>query len=366
MEYYGQQPRRGMPVAAAALLGAIVGGLLVALLTYTLWGGNGAGTAMGPAGSIPQDEVLYKATAISDTIQPAVVGIANHQRTTNFLAGTSGLVERGSGTGFIYDAQKGYIITNQHVIDGAEEITVSLHDGRNLVAKVVGSDARTDLAVLEIEDRTNLVQVKIGDSNALRVGEPVIAIGNPGGMAFARSVTQGIVSALDRYLDLQGEASFKLIQTDAAINPGNSGGPLVNFEGEVIAINAAKSGYEGMGFAIPISDAEPVIKELIEKGYASHAALMVSINDRYRLTANSGMPEGCYVASVQPDAGAGQAGIKEGDIITAINGAAVKNSLQLSHELFKYNVGDTVDVTYYRDGASHVVKVTLSELRQDS
>ncbi|MCL1853990.1 MAG: trypsin-like peptidase domain-containing protein [Peptococcaceae bacterium] len=374
MEYYGQDRRRSiLPVFLAALLGAMVGGLLV------VWYMSNVKQA-GPVTNVG-DRVIdvgqyvasnpadYPATAISEALQPAVVGVSNFQKGGGYgFFGGSGLTEVGSGSGFIYDAANGYIVTNHHVIEDAAEIMVTLYDGRNVQAALVGGDTRTDLAVIRIGETDNLKSMPIGDSNSLRVGEPVIAIGNPGGQAFANSLTQGIVSALNRFLELRGEASFNLIQTDAAINPGNSGGPLVNFSGQVIGINAAKNnmrGFEGMGFAIPISDAEPVIKQFIEKGHASYAALLVSINEEYtpEYAAYINSPEGCYIARTESGGGAERAGIKAGDIVTAVNGAPTKNALQLSHELFKYNAGDTVDVTYYRDGASSVVRVVLGELR---
>ena len=380
MEYYGQGRRSSVvPVLLAALLGAVLGGLLVIWLVPSLY--QAGQVAGGPGGVEDSSRVIdveryiaanvadYPATAISDALQPAVVGVSNFQRGGGYsFSGGAELTEVGSGSGFIYDAEKGYIVTNNHVIENAAEIMVTLYDGRNVRAILVGGDTRTDLAVIRIEDTTDLRSAPIGNSNTLRVGEPVIAIGNPGGQAFANSLTQGIVSALNRFLELQGEASFNLIQTDAAINPGNSGGPLVNFSGQVIGINSAKNnmrGFEGMGFAIPISDAEPVIRQFIEKGYASYAALLISIQPEYtpEYAASRGLPEGCWVAHTEAGGGAERAGIKTGDIITAVNGVPTKNSLQLSHELFKFKAGDSVDVTYYRDKNSAVVRVVLGELR---
>jgi serine protease Do len=252
MEYYGQSRKRGfLPMLLSALLGAVLGGLLVVWAVPSIYknsflaGGNNSSGSGTIDVSFIQDQMdiegNYPATVISDALKPAVVGITNYQKSSLGFFGGTGLAEVGSGSGFIYDAKNGYIVTNHHVIDGAEEIMVALYDGRNLKAVVVGGDTRTDLAVIKISDTTNLKSMPIGNSGTLRVGEPVIAIGDPGGQAFAHSVTQGIVSALNRFVELQGEASFKLIQTDAAINPGNSGGPLVNFKGEVIGINAAKN-----------------------------------------------------------------------------------------------------------------------------
>ncbi|MCL1790483.1 MAG: trypsin-like peptidase domain-containing protein [Peptococcaceae bacterium] len=375
MEYYGRgQKRSVLPVFLAALLGALVGGALVVWYLSDFTKANPVTHVEDGIIDVGQyvadNPSEYPATAISEALKPAVVGVSNFQRgggTYGFFGGTE-LAEVGSGSGFIYDAAKGYIVTNHHVIENAAEIMVTLYDGRNVQATLIGGDTRSDLAVIQISETENLKSMPIGDSNSLRVGEPVIAIGNPGGQSFANSLTQGIVSALNRFLELKGEASFNLIQTDAAINPGNSGGPLVSFEGKVIGINSAKNnmrGFEGMGFAIPISDAEPVIRQFIEKGYASYAALMVSINEDYtpEYAAYIKSPEGCYIARTESGGGAERAGVKAGDIVTAINGAPARNALQLSHELFKYKAGDMVDVTYFRDGASYVVRVVLGELR---
>ncbi|UWG99323.1 trypsin-like peptidase domain-containing protein [Dehalobacter sp. DCM] len=315
------------------------------------------------------DTYSYPVVAISKTVGPAVVGIVNFQYSAyGYRFGTKGeLAEAASGSGFIIDADKGLVVTNNHVVAGAEKIVVSLADGREVTGEIVGTDERTDLAVVKIT-ADNLTDVALGDSTTLQVGQPVVAIGNPGGEDFARSVTAGVISATNRYLELQGESSFNLIQTDAAINPGNSGGPLVDYSGKVIGINAAKNsetGYEGMGFAIPISDAIPTIQQLIDKGYAVHPGILVSIDDRYtaEYASQQGWPEGAYINAVSVNGPAYKAGIREGDIITKIDGTAVSSSLELSHELFKHNVGDVVTVTYYRDDTTKDVKVTLAELK---
>ena len=309
----------------------------------------------------------FPVAQIAKVTGPAVVGIANFQ-SKGTLFGGGGPSEVASGSGFIVDAQHGYIVTNNHVITGAEKIVVSLADGRNLVAKLVGADDRTDLAVVQIADTKNLTATQQGDSTKLQVGEPVVAIGNPGGQEFARSVTTGVVSATNRILDIPGEASFNLIQTDAAINPGNSGGPLVNYQGQVIGINSAKNqeaGFEGMGFAIPISDALPTIKQLIEKGYASHPGLNVQIDPKYtaEYASQKGWPAGAYVSKVTLGGPAARAGIISGDVLTKINGKEIKSSLELTHELFKYNPGDKVTVTIFRNNKTQDVSVTLTEIK---
>lgn len=360
---------------AVALISALLGGVIAVALVPSIYGikqqtptnqvvlNSGATTP-----TVNTDEITnFPVAQIAKATGPAVVGIANF-RTTGALFGGSGLTEVGSGSGFIIDAEYGYIVTNNHVIAGAEKIVVSLADGRNINAKLVGGDRRTDLAVVKITDTLNLTATQLGDSSKLQVGEPVVAIGNPGGQEFARSVTTGVVSATNRILEIEGEASFNLIQTDAAINPGNSGGPLVNYQGQVIGINSAKNqqpGFEGMGFAIPISDALPTIKQLIEKGYASHPGLNVQIDPRYtaEYASQKGSPVGAYVAKVTPGGPAEKAGIRDGDVLTKIDGKDIKNSLGLTRELFKYKPGDTVTVTVFRDNKTLEVSVTLTEIK---
>jgi serine protease Do len=319
----------------------------------------------GGATQLSTADLNYPVVNISKTVGPAVVGIANFQSGKSFNGGN--LQEAGSGSGIIIDANKGYILTNDHVVAGAEKLVISLSDGRTLDGKLVGEDARTDLAVLQVSDTKGLVAAEIGDSTTLQVGEPVVAIGNPGGEQFARSVTTGIVSALNRILQLTGESSFNLIQTDAAINPGNSGGALVDLQGKVVGINSAKNnqtGFEGMGFAIPISDAWPVVTQLIQSGHASHVGMFVSINDSYNenYAQARGIPAGAMVANVSPNGPAAKGGVQAGDIITSIDDKTIKNYYDLTHELFKHKVGDTVKLAIYRNGTKLNVEVALAEL----
>ena len=360
---------------AVALICALLGGVIAVALVPSIYGNKQ---------QAPTNQVVLNGGATTPTINtegitnfpvaqiakatgPAVVGIANFG-SRGALFGGGGLTEVGSGSGFIIDAEHGYIVTNNHVVAGAEKIVVSLADGRNINAKLVGADKRTDLAVVQIADIKNLTATQQGDSSKLQVGEPVVAIGNPGGQEFARSVTTGVISATNRILDIEGEASFNLIQTDAAINPGNSGGPLVNYQGQVIGINSAKTqeaGFEGMGFAIPISDALPTIKQLLEKGYASHPGLNVQIDPRYtaEYASQKGWPAGAYVAKVTPGGPAEKAGIRVGDILTKINGQDIKSSLGLTHELFKYKPGDKVTVTIFRENKTVDVSMALVEIK---
>jgi serine protease Do len=382
MSYYNEQndySKRRRPsffsTLVIALISAVIGGVIAVALTPSIYGNKQAAptnqvilNGQGTTPAIKTDGTTnFPVVQISKAVGSAVVGIANFQA-KGTLFGGGGLTEVGSGSGFIIDAQHGYIVTNNHVVTGAEKLVISLADGRNLTAKLVGADERTDLAVVQISDTSNLTATQEGDSTKLQVGEPVVAIGNPGGQEFARSVTAGVVSATNRILDIPGESSFNLIQTDAAINPGNSGGPLVNYQGQVIGINSAKNqeqGFEGMGFAIPISDALPTIKQLIEKGYASHAGLNLQIDPRYtaEYASQRGWPAGAYVSKVTLGGPADRAGIIAGDVLTKINGKEVKSSLELTHELFKYSSGDKVTVTVFRSNKTVDVTVTLTEIK---
>ncbi|MDR1961507.1 MAG: trypsin-like peptidase domain-containing protein [Gracilibacteraceae bacterium] len=372
--------RKGGGVVFFALLAfccAILGSFVTLTLAPEIYGrsqpgvinnGNSVTIQQAAAGSggMIAAEGESPIVAVAEAVGETVVGIANFQHLRSWF-GNGELTEVSSGSGFIIDAANGYIVTNNHVVEDAEDLIISLADGRDVQGIVVGGDARTDLAVVKIEEIEGLRAATLGDSGALRVGQYVVAIGNPGGTEFARTVTWGIISATDRFLMLEGEASFKLIQTDAAINPGNSGGPLVNFDGHVIGINSAKNqsyGYEGMGFAIPISDALPVITQLLETGRVRHPALEIHIDDRYNeaYASYKGWPEGCYVAAVVTRGGADRAGIRAGDIIMTVNGEKVENSLKLTHRLFTLKPGDEVSVEYYRDGETYTAEVTLGEI----
>ncbi len=380
MSYYndsdnssGKRPRF-FSIVAIALVSGLLGGTLAIGIAPSIYGNKQSPSndltlnqSSTPPVNVSAGTSTLPVVEIAKAVGPAVVGIANFQ-SRGGLFGGDGPTEVGSGSGFVIDAKNGYIVTNNHVVLGAEKLVVSFADGRNLEGKLVGGDPRTDLAVVKVTDSKNLTSVQLGDSSKLQVGEPVVAIGNPGGQEFARSVTTGVVSATNRILNIEGESSFNLIQTDAAINPGNSGGPLVNYSGQVIGINSAKNqepGFEGMGFAIPISDAMPTVQQLIQKGYASHPAILVSIDGRYteEYATQKGWPAGAYVASVSIGGPAEKAGIKVGDIITKVNNIEVHNSLALTRELFKYKPGDKVAITYFRNASTKETQVTLTELK---
>ena len=271
-----------------------------------------------------------------------------------------------SGTGIIMSPD-GYVITNHHVITGALVISVLTNDNQEFEAALVGSDEMSDLAVLKIDAR-GLQAAEFGDSSKLRVGDSVVAIGDPLGVQLRGTMTNGIISAINRDLTV-GDRTMTLIQTNAALNNGNSGGPLINCYGQVIGINTVKmSSYytatasvEGLGFAIPISVAKPIIDELIENGYvAGRPAIGISgdsLPSYYRTYYR--LPDGVYVTSVNEGSDAKAKGIREGDIVTAINGEKICSIDELNTVKNQYAAGDEVTLTIYRSGTYYEVTVTL-------
>jgi serine protease Do len=296
---------------------------------------------------------------VADQALAAVVGVNKHVYITRF--GEQSLEEVESGSGVIIDSS-GYIITNQHVIEGADKITVVIPGKSSYEAELIGSDAMTDLALLKIE-ATDLVALSIGDSDELRVGEQVLAIGNPFGY-FQQTVTAGIISAVGRQVRVPGsEYVYTFLQTDALINPGNSGGPLLNLKSEIIGINTAKIalvGVEGIGLAIPSNTVKRVMSDLFEHGRVIRPHLGVVIDDWLRYGVDQ--PErGVIIVEIAPDSAADNAQLQAGDIIVAINGHEVHYLAQLFDRLFSYYPGDTVTITYFREGESSQVTVTLGE-----
>src|SRR6266702_1927172 len=268
-------------------------------------------------------------------------------------------VEQGSGSGFIVSSD-GYILTNNHVVAGADKVTVRLYDKREFTAKVVGTDPNTDVAVIKIDAR-GLPGVAFGNSDSARVGEWVLAIGNPLGEAFAFTVTAGIVSAKGRLLAGLAQTRYAIqdfIQTDAAINPGNSGGPLVNIRGQVIGINSAIASetgfYAGYGFAIPINLARTVMDQLVKSGHVERAVMGIAIRDANQDDADavglkqiSGVVVDSYTSDDSP---AKKAGIQPGDVLIAVDGQPVDNTPQLQQKVAFKKPGETVEITVLRQG----------------
>lgn len=306
------------------------------------------------AAAVDNTKIVYSGTVspvvpIAEKVSPSIVAISLKTRTRDFFGRI--FEGQGTGSGIIIDKQ-GHIVTNNHVVEGADDIIVILHDGKELEATLIGRDSQTDLAVIKV-DSDNLTVAELGDSSALKVGELAVAIGSPMGTEYAGSVTAGIISGLNRTVSI-GDDSIKLIQTDAAINPGNSGGALVNSEGKVIGINTikfAETRVEGMGFAIPINEAKPIIEDLINnkkvlRPFLGIQGITISKEEaeEYKLI------QGVYVRLVIPGSGAEAAGIRRGDIITKVDDKKVLTIEDLIAEIQKHKVGDSILVEVYNQG----------------
>ena len=269
----------------------------------------------------------------------------------------------GVGSGVIID-ERGYILTNNHVIDDAERLKVTLPDGRVLRGRVVGSDEVTDLAVIKVESDQPLPAAQLGNSGDLKAGQIVMAIGNPFGLTGGPAVTAGIVSSLNRSIQSR-TGVLELIQTDAAINPGNSGGPLVNTKGEVVAINTANMPYaQGIGFAVPVNTAKAILEELIEKGRVSRPWIGISsMKVTPQLARYYGLPasEGALVAGVEPYSPADDAGLRKGDIIEEIDGSRVEEPSQIASYVKGKRVSDRVTVSVNRYGRQLQVPIQVDE-----
>jgi Do/DeqQ family serine protease len=272
---------------------------------------------------------------------------------------------QGLGSGVILDAERGYILTNYHVIRRADEIVVTLYDGRRLDAEVVGTDPATDLAVLRVE-ADHLEAVKVADSDALRVGDFVVAIGNPFGLG--QTVTSGIVSALGRSgLGIESYEDF--IQTDASINPGNSGGALVNLRGELVGINTAilsrGGGNIGIGFAIPVNMALQIMEHLVEHGEVRRGRLGVMVQDLTPDLAQAfGIPQtrGAVISRVEPGSAADRAGLREGDVVLQVDGRAVRNASEMRNIIGLLRVGAEVELEVVRDNRRHTITAQVAEI----
>lgn len=314
---------------------------------------------------LTQQEVAAK-------ILPSVVCIQNYQidRQYNWGQGLetddSDVMPAGEGSGIIATAD-GYIITNAHVVEGATSLKVVTYEGETYEAELIGSDSITDLAVIKV-DATDLTPAEFGSSSDLQVADTVMAVGNPGGMEFSSSVTIGYVSALNRVISDDSGMNMKYIQTDAAINPGNSGGALVNMKGQVVGINSAKivkEGYEGLGFAIPIDDAQPIISDLKAYGYVKdRAALGISGQYIDSITARfNGLPTGMYIAEISSNF-VKEAGIEEGDVIMQIDDTDITSVNTITGIVASKKPGDTVNLEIGRPSTGEIfnVDVTLTQV----
>ncbi|AEB25491.1 MULTISPECIES: S1C family serine protease [Bacillus] len=378
-----------------------------AWLSPVLGGIIGGGLVLGIVPNLPSEQ--HKTEAVSDTkqvqssnftstplkntssvadmvedLEPAIVGVSNYQASQSsqfgFDGSSSSETESGTGSGVIFkkDGGKAYIITNNHVVEGANKLSVTLYNGKTETAKLVGKDAISDLAVLEISSSNVKKAASFGDSSQLRIADKVIAIGNPLGQQFSGTVTQGVISGLNRTVDAdtsQGTVEMNVIQTDAAINPGNSGGPLINSSGQVIGINSMKvseNGVESLGFAIPSNDVEPIVDQLLAKGKVERPFLGVQMIDMSQVPETyqentlglfgDQLSKGVYVKEVQSGSPAAKAGIKSNDVIVKLNGKDIESSADIRQILYnQLKIGDKTTVQVLRGGSKKTLNITLTK-----
>ena len=369
----------GIIIAVAlscALVGGIVGAVAVGLMSPKLPTVNGGDTTI-LEGDRPNAVIDVNKIDTSKVMTPAQVYAANVNSTvgittsitTNFWGYQT--TSAASGSGFII-SEDGYILTNHHVIEDSNSITVSFYDGTSKEAALVGYDASNDIAVLKV-DAENLVPVVLGDSKNLNVGDSVVAIGNPlGELTF--SLTAGTISALDREVTISTGVTMRLMQTDCAINSGNSGGALFNLYGEVIGITNAKySGSSGSGasidniaFAIPLNTVRPIVESIIEKGYVSKPYIGVSIADVSEETQSYGLPKGAAVKGIVEGSPAEDAGLQMNDIITHVDGTEITDSSDLVSYVAQCDVGQTLTLTVFRQGQSLQLEITIGEQIQSA
>lgn len=307
----------------------------------------------------PHPAALPCIIEVIEEVMPAVVGVSRQVFVSRF--GEESLEPAESGSGVIISSD-GYIITNHHVVEGADSISVLLPDKGRYDAEVVGEDTLTDLALLKI-DESDLTAMSLGDSDQLRVGETVAAIGNPLGY-FQQTVTAGIISAVDRQVRFPGsDFAYTFVQTDALVNPGNSGGPLVNIDGEIIGINTAKislMGVEGIGLSIPSNTVKRVADDLLEHGRVIRPHLGVVIDD-WPLYSDVEPDKGVLILEIAPDSPAEEVGLQAGDVIVAMDNREIQYIAQLFDRLLEYYPGDNAVVSFYREEERREVEVVLGE-----
>ena len=392
------------------MMSTIAGGIIGSVLTLTilpqtgylenvytsaekgvsqLLGQNESNNVSTDAVTIKQTTATNSNSSIADMVEKAsksIVGIVNMQKqpqgqgfffpnSNNANTNSSNVVESGSGTGVIFkiDGDKAYIVTNNHVVEGAQEIQITVNGGEKTTAELIGTDPLTDTAVLKIDAKYAKSVLEFGDSSHLRAGDQVFAIGNPLGLDLSNTVTQGIVSAVNRTVAVPtsaGKWDLNVIQTDAAINPGNSGGALVNTSGQLMGMNSLKiseAGVEGLGFAIPSNDLVPIINEIIEKGQVERPyigvglASLEQIPRTYLQNLPNSVTGGAVVTSIDPNSAAAKAGLQVQDVIVSINNTNVANSDDLRKFLYsKLEVGDKATFKIYRGSEQKTISLTLT------
>ena len=331
-------------------------------------------------------------TKAVDKVKDAVVSIITYSANSqNSLFGysesdtdtnTEQVSSQGSGVIYKKDGEYAYIVTNTHVINGAKKVDIRLADGTKVPGEIVGTDTYSDIAVVKISSEKVSAVAEFGDSSQLTVGETAIAIGSPLGSEYANTVTQGIISSLNRTVSLKSEdgqaISTKAIQTDTAINPGNSGGPLINIQGQVIGITSSKiatnggNSVEGLGFAIPSNDAIKIIEQLEKNGKVTRPALGIqmvnlsnlSTTDLQKLKLPDNITSGVAVRSVQPNMPA-NGHLEKYDVITKVDGNPIASTTELQNALYSHSVGDEMTITYYRNGKEETTTIKLDKSTND-
>ena len=382
--------KKGVKVLIIILIG-FLSGALGSFVTLQLYQKQGNQATNNNSGTVTQTSYKNEnsTTQAVNKVKDAVVSIityssSNRQSSvfnadeTNSDSDNQQIASEGSGVIYKKDDKDAYLVTNTHVINGASKVDIRLADGTKVPGEIVGSDTFSDIAVVKISSEKVTTVAEFGDSSQLSVGETAIAIGSPLGSEYANTVTQGIISSLNRNVSLKSEdgqaISTKAIQTDTAINPGNSGGPLVNIQGQVIGITSSKiasnggTSVEGLGFAIPSNDAQNIIKQLESDGKVTRPALgiqMVNLSnvgasDLRKLNIPSSLTSGVVVRSVQNNMPA-NGHLQKYDVITKVDDKEIASSTDLQHALYNHAIGDTIKVTYYRNGKEETTSIKLDK-----
>ena len=381
--------KKGVTFLVIILIG-FLSGALGSFVTLQLYQKQGNQATNNNSGTVTQtsykneNSTTQAVNKIKDAVVSVITYSANKQSSvfgteeSNSDTDNQQIASEGSGVIYKKNENDAYIVTNTHVINGASKVDIRLADGTKVPGEIIGSDTFSDIAVVKISSEKVTTVAEFGDSSQLNVGETAIAIGSPLGSEYANTVTQGIISSLNRNVSLKSEdgqaISTKAIQTDTAINPGNSGGPLVNIQGQVIGITSSKiasnggTSVEGLGFAIPSNDAQNIIKQLESDGKVTRPALgiqMVNLSnvgasDLRKLNIPSGLTSGVVVRSVQSNMPA-NGHLQKYDVITKVDDKEIASSTDLQHALYNHAIGDTIKITYYRNGKEETTSIKLDK-----
>lgn len=381
--------KKGITFLVIILIG-FLSGALGSFVTLQLYQKQGNQATNNNSGTVTQtsykneNSTTQAVNKIKDAVVSVITYSANKQSSvfgteeSNSDTDNQQIASEGSGVIYKKNENDAYIVTNTHVINGASKVDIRLADGTKVPGEIIGSDTFSDIAVVKISSEKVTTVAEFGDSSQLNVGETAIAIGSPLGSEYANTVTQGIISSLNRNVSLKSEdgqaISTKAIQTDTAINPGNSGGPLVNIQGQVIGITSSKiasnggTSVEGLGFAIPSNDVQNIIKQLESDGKVTRPALgiqMVNLsnvgaNDLRKLNIPSGLTSGVVVRSVQSNMPA-NGHLQKYDVITKVDDKEITSSTDLQHALYNHAIGDTIKITYYRNGKEETTSIKLDK-----